>query len=72
MEMTDDNTQRIIGEHTADIETLKTDMGEIKADVKSILAIINQGKGSWKTLIGVASASSTVGAIIASLWPFHK
>lgn len=50
----------------ANYSNLKDDVGEIKTDVKSILANINQGRGAWKTaLIGGGAAGGIISALAA-------
>lgn len=47
----------------ASAETLREDMTELKADVKSILATLNQAKGGWKTLMAVGTVGGALGSI---------
>lgn len=63
--MADENgngTQRKIGEHDAEISSLKDDMAEVKGDVKAILAALNQEKGV-KRMIG--ATMTLVGGAVA-------
>lgn len=52
------------------VDRLEGDMSEVKTDIKSLLAIINQTKGGWKVIILVASVAGTAGALIAKALPF--
>ena len=52
------------------VNHLENDMNEVKTDVKSILAVLNQTKGGWKVIVLVASVAGTAGAIAAKLFPF--
>ena len=42
---------------------MREDMGEIKGDVKAILATLAEARGGWKTLILIAGASGAFGAL---------
>lgn len=69
--MADDNgVQRKIGEHDASIATLREDMTELKADVKAILAKVNEVKGGWRVLLGIGAAGGAAGGFIAKYLPF--
>ena len=52
------------------VNHLETDMMEVKKDVKSILAVLNQTRGGWKVIVLVASVAGTAGAVAAKLFPF--
>lgn len=49
---------------------VKTDLHEMKADVKALLALANQTKGGWKTIMIVAGVAGTMGAVAAKIFPF--
>lgn len=53
-----------------EVEAFKTDMKEVKADVKCLLAKMNQAKGGWMTLIAVAGIAGSMGALVSKLIPF--
>lgn len=61
--MSDDLHQQI-GRHDAQIVALQTDMSEVKADVKKILAFMNQAQGSWKTLVAIGGLAAAVGGAV--------
>lgn len=61
--MSDDLHQQI-GRHDAQIESLQTDMSEVKADVKTILKFMNQAQGSWKTLVAIGGLAAAVGGAV--------
>ena len=46
---------------------LESELREIKADVKSILALVNQAKGGWKTLVIVGAIAGASGALVTKL-----
>lgn len=62
--------ERTIGKLEARTEALEDDIQEIRADVKSILAIMNQTKGGWKTLVVVGGISGSLGALLMKFLPF--
>ena len=53
-----------------EVDSLKTDMAELKADVKCLLAKMNQAKGGWMTLIAVAGIAGSMGALVSKMLPF--
>lgn len=67
-----DQLQRDVGRHDAEIEALKADMAEVKADVKQVLSTLSEAKGGWKTLMLVAGAAGSAGALIGKFFPFLK
>ena len=52
------------------VDMLETNMAEVKADVKCLLAKMNQAKGGWMTLIAVAGVAGGVGAFVGKFIPF--
>lgn len=50
----------MLGEHNAQLKAQQQDIDEIKGDVKAILAFIENSKGSWKTLVALASVGGTI------------
>jgi hypothetical protein len=61
---------RELGQHDAEIENLKQEVAALRKDVASILSILNQTKGSWKTLVAIAGVSSAIGAAVVKFAPF--
>ena len=53
-----------------EVASLKTDTAELKADVKCLLAKMNQAKGGWMTLIAVAGIAGSMGAFVSKFIPF--
>lgn len=53
-----------------ELEHMRRDMDEVKADLKVIRETLSQAKGGWKTLMLVAGISSTIGAFIAKAAPW--
>ena len=39
-------------------------------DIKTILRVLNEAQGGWKTLVWVAGLSGLVGAVAAKVMPF--
>lgn len=62
-----DALQRDMGRLEARVDALESELREIKADVKSILALVNQAKGGWRTLILVGAVAGATGALVTKL-----
>jgi len=58
---------REMGDHNARLKTLERDVSDIKSGVNAMLTKMSEVKGSWKTLLILASIAATVGAIGAQL-----
>ncbi len=58
------------GKHDADIEGIKKDISEIKADLKGIGENVGSLQVSKAKFVGVALAAGTVGSILVSLFPY--
>ena len=59
-----------IGSLKARVDALDREMREMRDDIKSILAILNQTKGSWKTLVLIGGLSGAIGAFVSKTIPF--
>lgn len=53
-----------------EMSEVKNDIHELREDVKSLLALANQSKGGYKTVMLIAGISGTAGAILSKLLPF--
>lgn len=58
-----DDMQRDLGRIDAELENMKATQEELRADVKEILARLNEAKGGVRMLIGVGAG---VGAITSA------
>lgn len=65
-----DELQRTVGEHGGRLLSVEADLKEIKADVKDLLAKVNQAQGGWKTLILVSGIAGSMGALVGKFMPF--
>lgn len=63
-------TERDIGRLEGRMNSVESDLQEMKKDVKEILEVMNQAKGGWKTLVIVGTVSGAVGAFLAKFLPF--
>ena len=61
--------ERTLGQLEARVNALESEMREIRDDVKQVLAILNQTRGSWKTLVIIGGISGSIGAVLAKLIP---
>ena len=57
-----DSGDRSLGRIEGEMEGLKSDVAELKRDVKSLLEQVAAAKGGWKVLVGAASAGGAIGA----------
>lgn len=64
-----DELHHQLGRHDAEIAGLKADLAEVKADVKKMLAFMNQAQGSWKTLVAIGGLAAAVGGVVG--WLVH-
>lgn len=60
-------SDREIGEHDARLNALEKQMDEIRDDVKSILSVLSEARGGWKTLMLVGGIAGMMGATVAKL-----
>lgn len=65
-----DAIQRDIGRLEGRVNALEAELREIKTDVKAILALVNQAKGGWKTLVIVGAVAGADGALVTKLGIF--
>lgn len=50
----------MLGSHEARLDGLEANVGEIRDDVKKILAYMERTKGSWKTLVAIGGVIAAV------------
>lgn len=55
------------GKLTAQVERLEADVTELRADVKSMIAILEQAKGGWRTLMLIGGLAGAVGAVLGKI-----
>lgn len=66
------SNEREIGQLTEAVGNLKSDVADIKKDVREMTEFMQQAKGSWKTVMGIAGFAAAVGALVTKLfsaWP---
>lgn len=58
---------------TAKVEHLEKEVAELRNDVKHLVALIEQARGSWKMLMMVGGLSAVIGATITKTvqWIVH-
>ena len=67
--MSSPEVQRELGAHAAEITNLKDRVEKMDGKMDEVLSILNQTKGSWKTLVAIAGMSSAIGAAAAKVAP---
>jgi chromosome condensin MukBEF ATPase and DNA-binding subunit MukB len=67
--MTDDKVKTDIAVLQSEMRDVKEDLHDIKRDVREMLIFMQQARGSWKTVMGIAGASAAVGALVAKIIP---
>lgn len=68
-----DEKSVMLGQHEARLDGLEKTTAEIRDDVKKLLAFMESGKGSWKTLVVIGTAASALIEGVHQLWGwFHK
>lgn len=59
------SAEREIGMHAKAIETLESDMSEVKRDLAEIKSLLAGARGGWKVLVAVAGLAATAGAALS-------
>lgn len=54
----------------AKADSMERDMKEMRGDVKTLLALVNQTKGGWKVILLIGGISGAVGALLGKFLPF--
>lgn len=60
------DTERTLGEHTAQLDALKGDIAEIKADVKLLVASENKREGAKKVVYTLATLLGGISGTVAA------
>lgn len=56
----------------ARVANLEKEVQELRADVKELLAIMNAGKGAWRTLAVVGGAVIAISGLAITVWKLLK
>lgn len=65
-------SERDLGRHDEAIETLKTDVGQLREDVAAIKELLAGARGGWKSLVWVAGFASAAGAGLVGFVEFLR
>jgi hypothetical protein len=60
---------RDFGRLEAEVQQLQDQVAEIASDMKAVRSVLDAAGGSWRTLVGVAAATSAVTAFLVKLFP---
>ncbi len=55
------------GRLQADVDHLSSAVDELRKDVKELLAVVENARGGWKTLVAIGGVSAAVGSIATKL-----
>ena len=59
--------ERAIGRLEACVSGLKSDLDEVKTDVKAMRSTVDQAKGGWKVGVALATAGGALGAVLTKV-----
>lgn len=62
-----DETSQAIGQLQARVELLEGEVRGLRDDVQQLLAIMNAGKGSWRTMMTLGVVATSLGAGVATV-----
>lgn len=60
------NMDRVIGEHDADIRSLKADVSELRVDMRKVLDILSEARGGWKVMVAVGGLAGTLASAVTA------
>lgn len=61
------STERDIGALEAKVAGLEVRVTELQKDVKQLLAILNAGRGTWRTIVAFGVVATSLGAGVATV-----
>lgn len=62
--------ERAIGRLEACVSGLRSDMDEVKADVKAVRSTVDQARGGWKLGVALAGGGGVIGATLTKVVPW--
>lgn len=63
-----DEASQAIGHLQAKVETLEDEVRALRAEVARLVAVLNSGKGSWRTLMAVGTIMTALGAAASHVY----
>ncbi len=69
MEPTHADLHRAIGQLEGRTSNIENRLQDVALDVKGLVAISEQQKGSWKVVVALASSSALIGALVGKIFP---
>lgn len=60
------NVDRVIGEHDADIRSLKSDVSDLRKDMRQVLNILSEARGGWKVMVAVGGLTGTIASALTA------
>jgi len=61
---------RDFGRLEAEVLSLKTQVGAMAADMKTLLALVERGKGGWSVIVLAGTISGAMTALAVKMLPF--
>lgn len=58
------------GRLTAKVEMLEEQVSEMRADLRAVRDMLNEARGGWKLMLGIAGFAGAAGALFAKFLPF--
>lgn len=60
------NTDRVLGEHEADIRSLKSDVHELRTDMRQVLTILSEARGGWRAMVAIGWLAGTIASALTA------
>lgn len=66
------STQEDVAALKAEMAHVKSELGALREDVQQLLAIMNAGKGAWRTMAVLGGAVIAIGGLAITIWQAVK
>ena len=60
------------GRLTAKVEMLEEQVAEMRADLRAVRDMLNEAKGGWKLMLGIAGFAGAAGALLSKFVIFFS
>ncbi len=62
--------ERAVGRLEGRLDSMDESVGQMAKDIRHMRQVIAETRGSWKTLVALASLSAVIGGLLAKFAPF--